>query len=113
MKKKNTLCIDFDGTLCSKTSFNAWTIDNKPNENALSVLKRLHEKYEIVIFTTRANDEVPGDVTTKIRDVKDWLTRWEIPYDRITCKKPMAIAYIDDRGLRFTNWNDMANYFLQ
>jgi hypothetical protein len=22
-----------------------------------------------------------------------------------------AIAYIDDRGLRFTNWRDMLNYF--
>ena len=29
----------------------------------------------------------------------------------ITNKKFAAVAYIDDRALRFTNWRDMRQYF--
>lgn len=111
--KKKTLCIDFDGTICQKQSYGNGAITSKPNDNAAKVIQQLADEYEIVIFTTRANDEVKGDVNKKIETVRNWLIFHQIPFSRITCKKPVAIAYIDDRGIRFTNWNDMANYFLQ
>lgn len=35
---------------------------------------------------------------------RSWLTYFHIPYDQVTIVKPKADIYLDDRGLRFTDW---------
>lgn len=110
---KKTICIDFDGTICQKQSYGGGEIWQDPQPHAKEVINNLAQEYEIVVFTTRANPEIPGNVEEKINVVADWLDKHGIYYDRITATKPMAMVYIDDRGLRFTNWHDMSNYFLQ
>ena len=37
----------------------------------------------------------------------DWLDKHEIPYDEVWFGKPLADLYIDDKGYRFDNWNDV------
>lgn len=37
----------------------------------------------------------------------DWLARHEIEYDEIYFGKPNAEVYIDDRALRFENWEEV------
>jgi len=39
------------------------------------------------------------------------LRRHAIVVDAVSNLKPPAIAYIDDRGIRFTNWADITKYF--
>ena len=112
-KERNTLCIDFDGTICQKQSYGDGSIWQEPQAGAKEIINKLAKHYEIVILTTRANGEIMGDVDQKIETVGNWLKKHGILYDRITAIKPMAQAYIDDRGLRFTTWQDMSNYFLQ
>ena len=108
---KKTIAIDFDGVVHKYSK--GWQdgeIYDEPVEGALRGLLELCMKgYKIVIFTTRED-------TTSI---KEWIHRkydfyfpnQEIFEFEVTNKKPPAIAYIDDRGIRFTNWKDMLNYF--
>jgi hypothetical protein len=39
--------------------------------------------------------------------VRDWMNYFKLPFDSITNIKPNADLFIDDKALRFTNWNDM------
>ena len=111
---KKTIAIDFDGPIHKYSK--GWQdgkIYDEPVEGALEAMAELYHKgYEIVIFTTRED----------IREVDYWIDKQcdkcfavtseqrELKYE-VTNKKPPAIAYIDDRGIRFTNWKDMLNYF--
>jgi hypothetical protein len=43
-----------------------------------------------------------------IRNVKNWLVENSIYFDRITAMKLPALAYVDDRAIRFdNNWDDV------
>jgi len=98
-----TIAIDFDGVIHKYSK--GWQngeIYDKPVEGAINTIKQLQLKYKIVIFTVRDNFD----------DIRKWLTLNGIEnLPEVTNKKPVAIAYIDDRGIRFTNWNDIINYF--
>jgi len=95
-----TIAIDFDGV-----------IYDKPVEGVKESLQKLEkEGFELVVFTTRDN----------LDDVKVWMDKnvgWACDGNntyfpgKITNKKPKAIAYIDDRAVRFTNWEDIRKLF--
>jgi hypothetical protein len=105
-----TLAIDFDGVI------HCWALAegqngeyvNGPMPGALKGLWTLHERgYDIVVFTCRPDGQ----------EVHDMIERWYaeqgvacFPY-RVTNVKPSAIAYIDDRGVRFTDWPDVLAMF--
>ena len=40
--------------------------------------------------------------------IKDFMSYYQLPYDSIWegQGKPVADAYLDDKGLRFENWNE-------
>lgn len=112
--KQKTIGIDFDGTLCQKQKYADGTIHEVPNTKASEVMQRLHEDgYKLVIFTVRLNPCFEGDIEWKRKQIVEWCEKYNTPYDEITNNKPEAIAYIDDRAIRFTNWQDIGNYFLQ
>lgn len=114
MQKPNTIGIDFDGTICQKQSFGDGKIWQKPMPNVKKVLSEMKQcEYKLVIFTVRLNPDMPGDVEAKKKEIERWLLKHEIPYDDLTNNKPSAVAYIDDRAIRFTNWEDISNYFIQ
>lgn len=110
---KRTVAIDFDGVIHKYSK--GWQdgkIYDEPVEGAIEAIYELIEKdYEVVIFTTRED----------IKAVKDWISDKFLIQGKfihlnkylleVTNIKPPAIAYIDDRGIRFTNWKDMLNYF--
>lgn len=100
------IAIDFDRTIHD--------IDNPvkgfrmgpPVKGALSALKTLKDKgYLIIVLCLWADNE------RNIKTIHDWMVYYHMPFDEITNIKPDAVAYIDDRGIRFTNWKDMYNYF--
>lgn len=100
---KKILAIDFDGVLHQYSR--GWldgSIYDEPVAGAKEAMQRLKKAgYYLVIFTTRTNHS----------EVSLWLKEKLIPFDEITSTKIAALAYIDDRAVRFTNWTDITNYF--
>jgi len=109
--------IDFDGVIHKYSmGWKDGSIYDDAIDGALETILKLSSKYEVYIFTTRAREEL-----NQIGMIKDWLTNQAGAKELdpmffmnliITDKKLPAIAYIDDRGIRFTNWMDIKKYFL-
>jgi len=107
-EERKRLMIDFDGVIHKYTGFNGGKLNQEVIPGAKKAIEKKKKKYEIVIFTTRASVSANGPEKTKmfVDDIKKWLKEFGIYYDKITSEKLGAIAYIDDRGLRFTgDWD--------
>lgn len=101
---KKILAIDYDGVLhrYSKGYSDGTTYD-EPMEGATEALRTLRARgYEVVIHSARPTQQI-----------FDWLVKWMPEHSdlQITNIKPKAIAYIDDRAIRFVHWRDVLNYF--
>lgn len=111
MRQKHTISIDFDGTIVEHRFPDIGPL--KPG--AIDAIKKLYQKYEIVISSCRAstifNPEGPG-TSKSYKEMVKFLDDNGIPYDRIddgTEGKVVAVAYIDDRGIPFkNNWDEIA-----
>lgn len=106
--EKERLLIDFDGVIHKYSKgFADGTIYDVPIEGAREALDLLKHKYEIIIFTARASN-FNGKKDKQIRDVKDWLIKYDIYFDDVTAEKLPAFAYIDDLAIEFKgDWNDI------
>ena len=100
---KETIGIDFDGVLNTYTKgWNNGIIDTPPVHGAVEACNRLMSKgFELYVLTART-DHTP---------IYDWLEHWDFPYMEVSNVKRPAIAYIDDRAIRFTDWKDIQKYF--
>lgn len=101
--------IDFDGVIhkCSK-GYHDGTIYDEPVHGAKEALQALSEKYNIIMYTCKAKpDRGLVDGKTGIELVWEWLKKYDMDkfVTKVTAEKPRAVAYIDDKGFRFTNWN--------
>jgi len=100
------IAIDFDGVIHQyNKGWHDGSLYGEPVEGAFDKLQLLHDcGYEIVIHTTRTNH----------KDIRVWmLEHMEDTYNfvfEITNVKPVAKFYIDNRALRFTNWEDTIKY---
>jgi len=101
------ICVDFDG-VCHKYSkgYHDGTCYDIPVDGAFDAIVKLQNKgYKVVVLTARQ----------PLSEIEDWFEKhWPGEYGawpEVTNTKPVAIAYIDDRGIRFTNWVDVLNYF--
>lgn len=97
-----TISIDFDGVIHKYSKgYHDGTAYDEPMPGAQKALEGLEaEGYELIIFSTRPAEQI-----------HDWLEKYGFKKYKVF-EKPMAIAYIDDRALRFTNWHDIKRYFL-
>jgi hypothetical protein len=115
---QKTIAIDFDGVIHRYSKgWHDGTIYDEPMEGALEAIHRLMGNYAVFIHTTRdpravvewfSKQHFPFLVNAIPEDTKFWGQKFVLG---VTNRKLPAIAYIDDRGLRFTNWRDMLNYF--
>ncbi len=103
MKKR--IAIDFDGVLIEWHTLDKPDIEfGEPKEYAVQAVKRfVNLGYEPYILTARHKRDWPA--------ITEWLKKYGFPEMIVGNRKMTAIAYIDDRGLRFTNWQDMYRYF--
>ena len=93
--------IDFDGVIHKYTEWNNGKLNNDIIPGAQESITLLKQDFEIVIFTSRAinqenSKQYINDVSTRLKD-------HDVPFDSITAEKLPALAYIDDRGIRFEN----------
>ncbi len=103
---KKRIAIDFDGVLINGRGIprKPDVAHGQPHKNAVAGVKYLQELgYECFILTSRASHEWPA--------IKEWMVKWGFPEIEITNTKKNAVAYIDDRAIRFTNWQDICRYF--
>lgn len=107
---KQTIAIDFDGTICD------WAFPHcgAPKAGVKEAIDKLKDKYEIVISSCRtcAYFKDHPDTPTIVQSMIDYLKEHQIYYDRIDMGnegKVLAIAYIDDRAVPFkNNWREIA-----
>ena len=106
--EKKRIMVDFDRVIhkYSKGWHNGHIYD-EPVEGAIEALCTLRKFFDVVIFTAQSQR---GKVRNE--EIQDWLARHGIKDIVVTNVKMPAMVYIDDRGLRFTNWSDMLRYFL-
>ncbi len=103
-----TLAIDFDGVLHEYKSFHDPL--GKPMPGAVDAWYRLYSHgYNLVVFTCREDLSAIREWMHKHFDFEKNIGHFYEP--EITNIKPIAIAYIDDRAIRFTNWDDIRKYF--
>lgn len=91
---QRALCIDFDGVLHSYTS--GWqghdVVADSPVAGAREACQRLHDVgWKLYVLSSRS----------KLEPVQAWLAKHNFPPMTLTRVKPIAIAYIDDRAVRF------------
>lgn len=114
---KKTIAVDFDGVIHRyNKGWQDGSIYDVPVKNSAIQLKRLVDKgYKVVIFTTRINPELGDDIKIEKEKIVNWLDingfERGVHYHDITALKPKAIAYIDDRAVRFTNWASVSKNF--
>jgi len=116
--KQKAIAIDFDGVIHRfSKGWQDGSIYDPPIDGTKEALEKLATKgYRIVIHTTRFNHEINGKKTPQlIKELKKWLSRNGFEkgkhYHKITELKPQAVAYIDDKAIRFTHWQDVIKHF--
>lgn len=92
---KPTILIDFDYTITKERE-----LSSRPNEDMVSALLKLHEKYRIVIYSCRANPDIFN--VSEALELEEYLLKYNIPFDEIYTRKPIFYAVIDDRAFNPT-----------
>lgn len=92
--------IDFDGVVHDNLHPIVGRKMGPPVKGAIESLTRLkNEKHTIIIHSVWGH---PSGAAT----IAKWMNYYGIPFDEITNVKPKADVYLDDRGMKFTSWDD-------
>ncbi len=106
-----TIAVDFDGVIHAYSKgWHDGTIYDPPLPGALDGLRALMEQHAVFIFTTRESSQVTEwlighgfDAITDNPGVRVfWDQRGRL---LVTNQKLAATAYLDDRAVRFENWD--------
>ena len=103
------LGIDFDGVIHKNSKgFFDGTIYDDPIEGTEEAVKKLSDKYTLICYTAKAKPDrglVNGKTGTEL--VWEWLKKHKFDkyISKVTSEKPRAVAYIDDKAIRFNDWN--------
>ncbi len=88
------ICVDFDNVLNDRTGKKF----GGALPYAIQAMEELSQEFEVIVFTCVAS-------TKKGREaVEEWLNSNDIEYSEVTAVKPNAELYIDNKGLRHTDW---------
>lgn len=103
-----TIAIDFDRTICSRKPDPGHRL-GPPTEGCKEALELLKGSGYFILIHSCNRPEV----------IKPWMEYFKIPYDSIwgespsDCgRKPVADWYVDDRAIRFFNWNTTLSQIL-
>ena len=118
--QRKTIAIDFDGVIHQYDR--GWydgEIYGEPVPGAFEMMAKLQQDYDLYILTTRATPETwyrtNGMTVFGVEAIRQWLedkgAGEKLVNIPITNVKRAAIAYIDDRAVRFTNWPDVRKMF--
>ena len=113
-ENKKQIAIDFDGVIHKNSKgYYDGTVYDEPVDGAIDAIKKLSEKYIIILYTFKGHPERPS-VNGKdgIQGTWEWLEKNGIKQyvNDIVWGKPNAKVYIDDKGYRFENWKNTIEY---
>ena len=107
-KELKNMAFDFDGVIHNFDK--GWydgTCYGDPLPGSIEAIKKLSKQYNIIIFTAKVKPSRPlVNGKTGHELVTEWLNKYGILdyIDEITCEKPRAQIYIDDKGYKFNTW---------
>lgn len=120
MTKRKTIALDFDGVVHRYgQGWHDGTAYDKPMDGFEDAFRYLMRDYNVFILSTRDAKTIQDWFAERFPNVQTEI----IPNDTkrifwdkegvlgITNKKLSAMAYIDDRAVRFTNWKDIKNKY--
>ena len=112
MDRKLRICIDLDGTICTIKKPEESYKDVKVMPGAKEFIDKLKSEGHTIIINTARNMQTQGHNVGKVmknigKITLDWLEENEIYYDEIFFGKPNADITIDDRVIKFEDWNKM------
>ena len=104
--------IDLDGTICPIKSPDESYADLKPLPGAVDRIRQLRASgHYVIILTARSMATSASNIGKVMKTVGritlEWLDEHGVEYDEIHFGKPNAEVYIDDRAIRFTDWDDL------
>jgi len=104
------IAIDLDGTICAIKQPHGTYAELLPLPGAIECIRALRAKGHYVIILTARNmatcESNVGKVMKNVGKITlDWLELHGVEYDEIYFGKPNAEVYLDDRGIRFTDWS--------
>lgn len=115
---RHTIGLDFDGVIMH---YPGWcNVVNEPIPGALNAIRRIHQQFNIFIHCARSPvKDHPGGLYA----IPTWFEKHELGIPTyvdeeyagyfwnnsrailVTNRKFPAKAYVDDRGIRFENWD--------
>ena len=99
MTYKKTVAVDLDGVLAQYSGFQGPDIIEDPIPGADEFLKQLAGKYVVIVHTARQTETAVHWLEKHgLLDFVDGVNYCQI---NNRAGKPVAIAYIDDRAIRF------------
>lgn len=112
--KGKVIAVDFDGVIHGYSD--GWK-DGIPYDYPVfgareALTDLIDQGYHVMIYTTRCNHDLLDSDRDRVKDVKDYLNQYNIPFNEIYTGngKPKATMYIDDRAISFKgNWNETLN----
>ncbi len=101
---KKIIGIDLDGTICTESindDFMEFRKTAIPLPEAIESLKKLKKDgWFIIIYTGR--NSTWNDFT------KEWLNKYNVPYDILVCAKPVCDIYLAENNIKFdNNWKEI------
>tara|TARA_Y100000310_G_scaffold16778_2_gene16718 strand:- start:2951 stop:3352 length:402 start_codon:yes stop_codon:yes gene_type:complete len=109
IEDKNTIAIDFDGVIHKNSKgFYDGTLYGELIDGVEGALKQLSNDYTLIVYTCKANPERPLiDGKTGVELIWEWLDKYNLNQyiEDVTYTKPNAKYYIDDKAIKFVDWN--------
>ncbi|ODS31422.1 MAG: hypothetical protein SCARUB_03468 [Candidatus Scalindua rubra] len=112
MKRRPAIVVDFDGVICE----NKFPDVGEPTEGVQEALNTLKKAgFRIIIHSCRTSfsfkDLLMGNQLDRI---KDYMKHYKLHFDDIWVPdKPVGIAYIDDKAMKFKdNWGEITENLL-
>ena len=103
------LAIDFDGVIhTNHLGYYDGTIYGTPIQGVDKALKILSTEFTLIIFTAKAKTTRPlVDGKNGVELIWEWLRKYKLAeyIKEVTSEKPRAFAYVDDKAIRFDNWD--------
>ena len=110
----NNLGIDFDGVIHDDNlGFHDGTLYGDLIPGSKESLELLSKNYKLIIFSAKAKSSRPlvnGKSGKEL--IWEWLSKHELSHliSEVTAEKPRAFAYIDDKAIRFSNWQSTIDF---
>lgn len=91
--RTKTVAIDLDGVLAQYDGWKGGREIGGPVDGAVEFTRGLSGWARVIIFTVRLRDEAAK------AQIEAWLREYGFAFDEVSSGKPLAHAYVDDRGI--------------